>query len=105
MGQAPRSPAACRCAGNLLHSSLLFAPYVRWAALHAANKTPVLINVDGIAAALGPDSGYAQANTIAVAAVGFENQNDPARNRIPLMETVAEVQLTFDGADTRRALA
>jgi hypothetical protein len=90
--------------GELAQAQGLFAPYVRWAALHAPNKTPMLINVDGIAAVLGPDSQYAQANTIAVAAVGFENQNDPARNKIPLKETMAEVQVAFDGADARRAL-
>jgi hypothetical protein len=75
------------------------------AALHAPNKAPVLLNADGIAAVLGPDPDYVNANSIAVAAVGFENQNDPIRNNIPLLETPSEVQRALDGATTQPALA
>ena len=90
--------------GDLAQTQRLFVRYVRLAALHTPNMAPLLINVDAIAALMGPDPDYVQANSIAVAAVGFENQNDPARNRIPLMETVTEAQLALEGAATGPAL-
>ena len=91
--------------GEIPQIQALFAPYIRLAALRAPNKVPILINADGIAAVLGPDPDYVSANSIALAATGFENLNDPARNKIPLLETLSQVQIALDAAATQQALA
>lgn len=84
--------------GGLNSIGNIFAPYIPLASLHAPDGSPVLLNADGIAAILGPDPQYAASGSTAVVATGFENQRVPARNRIPLAETVADAQAALAAA-------
>jgi hypothetical protein len=74
-----------------------FSPYIRLANLHAPNGLPVLLNADGIAAVVPPNS-QRNGNSMAVVKVEFENHRVPSRNTIPLAEDIATTEQILNNA-------
>jgi hypothetical protein len=66
----------------------LFGAYIRLAALHAPDGTPIFLNIKGIAG-VTVDHAYA-GNCVAVVTEDFQNPHVSARNKIALNETVAD---------------
>ncbi|VIO79237.1 hypothetical protein [Bradyrhizobium ivorense] len=75
-----------------------FGAYIRLAALHAPNGQDIYINKDGVAS-VDADDRYA-GNAVLIVTVEFENMRVPARNRIPVRETVAEAEAILSSAAT-----
>lgn len=82
--------------GTLQEIVAMFGAYVRLAALHAPNGQDIYVNKDGIAS-IDVDDRYA-GNAVLVVTVDFENVRVPARNKIPVRETVAEARAILSAA-------
>ena len=76
--------------GTLPEISRLLGTYVRLAPFHAPDGEDIFINKQGIAS-VAADDRYA-GNAVLVVTVEFENVRVPARNKIPVRESVGEAE-------------
>ena len=74
----------------------LFGTYIRLAALHAPNGTPIFLNSDGIAS-VDVDDRY-DGKSVAVVSRDFENMRVPARNKIALKEKATDAKRIIESA-------
>lgn len=82
--------------GKLAKIAPMFGAYIRLAALHAPNGQDIFINKDGIAS-VDVDDRYA-GKAVLVVTVEFENMRVPARNKIPVSETVKQALAILSAA-------
>lgn len=82
--------------GRLDQISRLFGTYIKLAAFHAPNGQGIYVNKDGVAS-VAVDDRYA-GNAVLVVTVEFENMRVPARNKIPVHESVAEAEAILGAA-------